>query len=48
MDLMSPMQVESIAGKMYIFVFVDDSPDLLGCILLGRNQTLLIPLETCA
>jgi len=30
MDLMGPMQVESIGGKRYVLVVVDDFQDLLG------------------
>ena len=48
MDLMGLMQVESIAGRNYILFVWMISPYLLWCILLERNRTHLIPLETCA
>ena len=48
MDLMGLMQVESIVGRNYILFVWMISPYLLWCILLERNRTHLIPLETCA
>ena len=47
MDLMGPMQVESIAGKRYFLCVLMISLGLLGYLLLERNQTHLIPLKIC-
>ena len=48
MDLMGPMQVESIAGKKYIFVCVDDFSRFTWVDFKRKNLTHFILLEICA
>ena len=47
MDLMGPMQAESIVGKRYVYVCGDDSPYSLSQTPIGPNQMFLKHLKNC-
>ena len=42
MDLIGPTQIESIGGKKYVFVEVDDFSDLHRLILFVKNLTFFL------
>ena len=47
-DLMGPMQVESIGGKRYVFVCVDDFSRFTWVDFIKKNQKLLMSLKDYA